>query len=67
MGYVLMFVGAVIFALVFGFGMDFIEQFIPKRLFDTALIIGGILWLGWALKSIIKDAVSEAIRENKNS
>jgi len=64
--YIIIFVGAVIFALLFGFGMDFIEQFIPERIFDTALIIGGFFWLRWALKDVIKEAVSEAIRENKD-
>ena len=65
--YIIIFVGTVIFALFFGFGMDFIEQFIPKRIFETALIIGGLFWLRWALKDVIKDAVSEAIQENKDN
>lgn len=65
MGYILMFVGMVIVALLFGFGLDFVEQFIPKQLFEVGLIIGGLLWLRWALKDVIKEAVSEAIQENK--
>ena len=44
MSYILIFVITVIFALLFGFGMDIIEQIIPKQLFDTALIIGGVFF-----------------------
>ncbi len=66
MGYALAFVGLVIGALVISFGLDFIGKFIPIRLVDAAAVIGVLFWLRWVLKDLIKEAVSEAIRENKN-
>lgn len=62
---VLIFVGAIVVALILGFGLDTIEKFIPGRVFDTALIILVFFWLRWALKGVIKEAISEALKESK--
>ena len=66
MTYVLIFVGGVIGILGVGYGLDFIGKFIPLRIVDTVAIIALAFWFRWVLKDIIKEAVSEAIRANKD-
>lgn len=60
------FVVGVIAVLLGTLGWDVIEQVLPKRLFEAILIVTVMIWVRWALKDTIKDAVIAALKENKD-
>lgn len=51
--------------LITGVGLDFIERFIPERLFYAILAVLLMFWLRWEAKSVIKEAIQEALKEDR--
>ena len=61
--YIIISIIAVIFILIYGFALDFLEQFMPRRVFDAILIVTFMLGLRWVLLDLIKDANADIKNE----